>query len=246
MAPCSTPGEAQTFQISRRQLFSHLRRRASAGKAPDPEGRTRQRRAATGRRQRWSSNRGSRPHAKMTRAIQQNARSGSVGTVSQPTRAWRQIGGSARVLPEPPVSLSVTAARSTGAPGSRIRPGPLDDPRLASILRLWAAQGLQALGQQRPSRSTALKSRRHPGFPSGRGSYSPLAPGPATGFTAMGDGSCSMQTEGDARAMAVPEDPVGGMCAHSPFRSAGINMQARPPQVELIRPPGRRHAKVFL
>jgi hypothetical protein len=47
MAPCSTPGEAQTFQISRRQLFSHLRRRASAGKAPDPEGRTRQRQAAS-------------------------------------------------------------------------------------------------------------------------------------------------------------------------------------------------------
>ena len=42
MAPCSTPGEAQTFQISRRQRFSHPRRRARAGKAPDPEGRTRQ------------------------------------------------------------------------------------------------------------------------------------------------------------------------------------------------------------
>ena len=29
MAPRSTPGEAQTFQISRRELFSHLRRRAA-------------------------------------------------------------------------------------------------------------------------------------------------------------------------------------------------------------------------
>src|SRR2546430_946037 len=47
MAPCSTPGGAQTFQTSRRQRFSHLRRRASAGKAPDPEGRTRQRQAAS-------------------------------------------------------------------------------------------------------------------------------------------------------------------------------------------------------
>ena len=28
------------------------------------------------------------------RAIQQNARSGSAGTVSQPTQEWRQIGGS--------------------------------------------------------------------------------------------------------------------------------------------------------
>jgi hypothetical protein len=100
MAPCSTPGEAQTFQTSRRQLFSHLRRRASAGKAPDPEGRTRQRQAATDRRQRWSPDRGSRPRAKMTRAIQQNARSGPAGTVSQPAQAWRQIGGSARVLPD--------------------------------------------------------------------------------------------------------------------------------------------------
>jgi hypothetical protein len=29
----------------------------------------------------------------MARAIQQNARSGSAGTVSQPTQEWRQIGG---------------------------------------------------------------------------------------------------------------------------------------------------------
>jgi hypothetical protein len=32
----------------------------------------------------------------MARAIQQNARSGSARTVSQPTQEWRQIGGSAR------------------------------------------------------------------------------------------------------------------------------------------------------
>jgi hypothetical protein len=29
----------------------------------------------------------------MTRAIQQNARSGPAGTVSQPAQGWRQIGG---------------------------------------------------------------------------------------------------------------------------------------------------------
>jgi hypothetical protein len=32
----------------------------------------------------------------MARAIQQNARSGSAGTVSQSTQNWRQIGGSVR------------------------------------------------------------------------------------------------------------------------------------------------------
>lgn len=145
------------------------------------------------------------------RGFTQNRQIGTALPLAVMNRIRRHNGGSARVLPEPPVSLSVTAARGTGAPGSRIHPGPLDDPRLASILRLWAAQGLQALGRQRPSRSTAFKPRRHPGFPSGRGSYSPFAPGPETGFTAMGDVPCSMQTEGDARAMAVPEDPVGGM-----------------------------------
>src|SRR3954469_19627896 len=124
-----------------------------------------------------------------------------------------QIGGSACVLPDPSVSLSVTAAQGADAPGSRIllRPDPLDDLRLASVLRPWAAQGLQAPGRQRPSRSTALEPRRHPGIRSGRGSRSPLAPCPATGFTAMGDGSCSMQMDGDARATVAPEDPVGGI-----------------------------------
>ena len=36
MASGSTPDEAQTFQISRRQLFSHLRCRARAGKGSGP------------------------------------------------------------------------------------------------------------------------------------------------------------------------------------------------------------------
>jgi hypothetical protein len=37
MVPGSTPDEAQTFQLSPRQLVPHLRRRASAGKTPDPK-----------------------------------------------------------------------------------------------------------------------------------------------------------------------------------------------------------------
>jgi hypothetical protein len=73
VTPCSTPDEAQTFQISRRELFSHLRRRASARLAPDPEGRARQRQAAIDRKQRWSPNRRSPARAKMARPIQQNA-----------------------------------------------------------------------------------------------------------------------------------------------------------------------------
>jgi hypothetical protein len=133
-------------------------------------------------------------------------------TPTRPGWSGRAGGGSACVLPDPPVSLSVTVGQGADAPGSRIllRPDPLDDLRLASILRLWTAQGLQALGRQRPSRSTVLEPRRHPGIRSGRGSRSPLAPCPATGFTAMGDGSCSMQLDEDARATVVPGAPVGG------------------------------------
>src|SRR6266566_5354369 len=50
MASGSTPDEAQTFQLSRRQIFSCFSgTRASAGKAPDPEGRMWQRQAARDR-----------------------------------------------------------------------------------------------------------------------------------------------------------------------------------------------------
>jgi hypothetical protein len=128
MAPCSTPDEAQTFQISRRQLFSHLRRRASAGKAPDPEGRTRQRQAARDRRQRWSPNRRSRPVRRWPRAIHQNARSGSAGTVSQPTQDWRQSGyrvlhdrGAVTVGNEAPVWASPTKPKGRMTTRSRHR-----------------------------------------------------------------------------------------------------------------------------
>ena len=61
VTPCSTPDEAQTFQISRRELFSHLRRRASARLAPDPEGRTRQRQAAIDRSNAGHPNEDRRP-----------------------------------------------------------------------------------------------------------------------------------------------------------------------------------------
>lgn len=152
----------------------------------------------------------------------------AISRARPPALPAAQIGGDARVLHDPPVSLSVTAGQGADARGSRIllRPDPLDDSSSASILRLWTAQGLQALGRQRPSRSTALEPRRHPGVPSGRGSRSPLALCPATKFTAMGDGPCIMQTDGDARATAVPEDPVGGMNAYFHAGPPCINMQA--------------------
>jgi hypothetical protein len=55
-------GWNSNLPVSCRQLFSYLWRRPSAGKARDPEGRTRQ--AAGDRRQRWSPNRRSQPRAR--------------------------------------------------------------------------------------------------------------------------------------------------------------------------------------
>ena len=76
VTPCSTPDEAQTFQISRRELFSHLRRRASARLAPDPEGRTRQRQAAIDRSNAGHPNEDRRPARRWPGRYSRTPRSG--------------------------------------------------------------------------------------------------------------------------------------------------------------------------
>jgi hypothetical protein len=125
MASCSTQDEAQTFQVSCRQLFSHLRRRASAGPLrPDAEKAGSQRPQATLVTQPKIAAR-----AKMARATQQNARSGSAGTVSQSAQDWRQIGGSARAGHQPAlITVSRRAAelacgRIADSAPLRIMPG---------------------------------------------------------------------------------------------------------------------------
>jgi hypothetical protein len=89
MAPCSTLDEAQTFQISCRQLFSYLRpgpaQEGSGASRPDAAKASSQRPQATlvtqpkiGLVRRWPGDTAERPF-------------GSAGTVSQPAQDWRQI-----------------------------------------------------------------------------------------------------------------------------------------------------------
>jgi hypothetical protein len=96
VSPCSTPGEAQTFQISRRELFSHLRRRPSARLAPDPDGRTRQRQAAIDRSNAGHPTEDRRPARRWPGRYSRTPRSGRRCWCRAERVARIQTGGSSR------------------------------------------------------------------------------------------------------------------------------------------------------